>query len=108
MLPPNTTAYLQPQDVGIIAAFKSKIKQLQLQNALEQLNSVVTGRQERLYEVPLDVTMRWANDAWRSVSQSTVTNCWARTVIVEDELAIVSDNLLSLHVDMDEYMAAMN
>ncbi|KAF0713723.1 hypothetical protein As57867_004228, partial [Aphanomyces stellatus] len=26
-LPPNTTAYLQPQDAGIIASFKAKVKQ---------------------------------------------------------------------------------
>ncbi|KAG9407144.1 hypothetical protein AC1031_001841 [Aphanomyces cochlioides] len=103
MLPPNTTAYLQPQDAGIIAAFKSKFKQLQLQNSLEQVNSVVAGRQDRLYEVPLDMAMRWANDAWRSVSQSIVTNCWARTGIVDDELAMFSDNLSNLHVDIDEY-----
>ncbi|RQM19058.1 hypothetical protein B5M09_008410, partial [Aphanomyces astaci] len=50
MLPPNTTAYLQPQDAGIIASFKAKVKQRQLQNALEQINSVMNGRQDRLYE----------------------------------------------------------
>ncbi|RHY23066.1 hypothetical protein DYB32_009312 [Aphanomyces invadans] len=30
MLPKNTTAHLQPQDDGIIAAFKAKMKQRQL------------------------------------------------------------------------------
>ncbi|KAF0724097.1 hypothetical protein Ae201684P_015850 [Aphanomyces euteiches] len=57
MLPPNTTACLQPHDAGIIASFKAKVKQRQLQNALEQINQVVAGRQDRLYEVPLDVAM---------------------------------------------------
>ncbi|KAH9051911.1 hypothetical protein Ae201684P_017391 [Aphanomyces euteiches] len=98
MLPKNTTAYLQPQDAGIIASFKSKIKQRQLENALEQVNSVVAGRQDRLYEVPLDLAMKWARDAWQSVSQSTVTNCWARTGILDDELAIFSDSLSNVHV----------
>ncbi|KAF0707815.1 hypothetical protein AaE_013455 [Aphanomyces astaci] len=53
MLPKNTTAYLQPQDAGIIASFKSKVKQRQLENALDQINALMAGRQERLYEVPL-------------------------------------------------------
>jgi hypothetical protein len=76
MLPPNTTAYMQPQDAGIIASFKAKIKQRQLQNALDQIDLVMAGRQDKLYEVPLDVAMGWARDAWRDVSSTTVVNCW--------------------------------
>ncbi|RHY22634.1 hypothetical protein DYB32_009449 [Aphanomyces invadans] len=38
MLPSNTTTHLQPQDAGIIASFKAKLKQRQLQNALDQIN----------------------------------------------------------------------
>ncbi|RHY44636.1 hypothetical protein DYB30_006377, partial [Aphanomyces astaci] len=55
-----------PQDAGIIASFKAKVKQLQLQNALEQINSVMTGRQDKLYEVSMLEAMGWARDAWRS------------------------------------------
>ncbi|RQM21985.1 hypothetical protein B5M09_009200 [Aphanomyces astaci] len=50
MLPPNTTAYLQPQDAGIIVSFKAKVKQRQLQNALDQIEEVMSGRQDKLYE----------------------------------------------------------
>ncbi|RHY52345.1 hypothetical protein DYB30_011655 [Aphanomyces astaci] len=50
MLPKNTTAHLQPQDAGIIASFKAKVKQRQLQNALQQIDSVMAGRQDGLYE----------------------------------------------------------
>ncbi|RHX97451.1 hypothetical protein DYB25_013863 [Aphanomyces astaci] len=98
MLPPNTTAYLQPQDAGIIASFKAKVKQRQLQNALEQINSVMNGRQDRLYEVPLVEAMGWAKEAWRSVSSSTITNCWARTCILDDELAVFGHRLSGLEI----------
>ncbi|KAF0710887.1 hypothetical protein As57867_005436, partial [Aphanomyces stellatus] len=47
MLPKNTTAHLLPQDAGITASFKAKVKQRQLQNALGQINSVLAGRQDR-------------------------------------------------------------
>ncbi|KAF0726970.1 hypothetical protein Ae201684P_010841 [Aphanomyces euteiches] len=43
-LPPNTTAYLQPLDAVIIAAFKAKIKKKQLEYALRQVNGVLSGR----------------------------------------------------------------
>ncbi|RQM20122.1 hypothetical protein B5M09_010854 [Aphanomyces astaci] len=42
ILPKNTTAHLQPQDAGIIASFKAKVKQRQLQNALQQIDSVIS------------------------------------------------------------------
>lgn len=35
MLPPNTTAFLQPQDAGIIASLKAWIKRRQTKHALE-------------------------------------------------------------------------
>ncbi|RHY67257.1 hypothetical protein DYB30_009065 [Aphanomyces astaci] len=85
MLPPNTTAYLQPQDAGIIASFKAKVKQRQLQNALEQIDSVMAGRQDRLYEVPLVEAMAWAKDAWHAVSSTTIANCWSRTGILHTD-----------------------
>ncbi|RQM19208.1 hypothetical protein B5M09_012009 [Aphanomyces astaci] len=50
VLPPNTTTHLQPQEAGIIASFKAKVKQRQLQNALDQINMVIEGRQSGLYE----------------------------------------------------------
>ncbi|KAH9106180.1 hypothetical protein LEN26_014621 [Aphanomyces euteiches] len=53
MLPKNATSHLQPQDAGIIAAFKAKVKQRQLKNALDQIGNIMSGRQEMLYEVPL-------------------------------------------------------
>ncbi|RQM27620.1 hypothetical protein B5M09_011037 [Aphanomyces astaci] len=85
MLPPNTTAYFQPQDAGIIASFKAKVKQRQLQNALEQIDSVMAGRQDRLYEVPLVEAMARAKDAWHAVSSTTIVNCWSRTGILHTD-----------------------
>ncbi|KAF0702939.1 hypothetical protein DYB37_013433 [Aphanomyces astaci] len=98
ILPKNTTAYLQLQDAGIIAAFKAKVKQRQLQNALEQIELVMSGCKERLYEVPLVEAMAWAQDAWRSMSTTTVQNCWRRTGIVDDDLSAFSARVAGLQV----------
>ncbi|KAF0699565.1 hypothetical protein As57867_009832, partial [Aphanomyces stellatus] len=91
MLPKNTTAHLQPQDAGIIAAFKAKVKQRQLQNALDQIDSVMSGRQDKLYEVPLVEAMEWAREAWRSVAQSTVANCWRRTGVLGTDVPLLEN-----------------
>ncbi|KAF0702613.1 hypothetical protein AaE_015823 [Aphanomyces astaci] len=93
MLPPNTTTHLQPQDAGIIASFKAKLKQRQLQNALDQISMVMEGRQSGLYEVPLVEAMSWAKEAWRSVSPATISNCWGRTGILDSELSVLSNRL---------------
>ncbi|RHZ01826.1 hypothetical protein DYB35_012803 [Aphanomyces astaci] len=99
MLPKNTTAHLHPQDAGIIASFKAKVKQLQLQHALEQINSVMTGRQDKFYEVSMLEAMEWARDAWRSVAQTTVANCWARTRILDCDLAAFGQRMGDLHIE---------
>ncbi|RHY22420.1 hypothetical protein DYB32_009511 [Aphanomyces invadans] len=98
MLPKNTTSHLQPQDAGIIAAFKAKVKQRQLQNALDQIDVVMRGRQERLYEVPLDEAMTCAKEDWRSVTQLTVANCWARNGNVDGDLSAYGEQVAELHV----------
>ncbi|RHY26791.1 hypothetical protein DYB32_007292 [Aphanomyces invadans] len=85
MLPKNRTAHLQPQDAGIIASFKAKLKQRKLQNALDQIDNVMSGRQTNLYDVPLVEAMGWAKEAWRSVTQSTVVNCWNRVGILDND-----------------------
>ncbi|RHY79851.1 hypothetical protein DYB26_012421 [Aphanomyces astaci] len=52
---------LGPQDAGIIASFKAKVKQRQLQNALQQIDSVMAGRQDGLYESQLALRVyKWA------------------------------------------------
>ncbi|RHY24475.1 hypothetical protein DYB32_008836 [Aphanomyces invadans] len=98
MFPKNTTSHLQPQDPGIIAAFKAKVKQRQLQNALDQIELVMRGRQERLYEVLLDKPMTWAKEAWRFVTELTVANCWVRTGIVDGELSAFGEQVAELHL----------
>ncbi|RHY79136.1 hypothetical protein DYB26_009882 [Aphanomyces astaci] len=78
--------------------FKAHVKQRQLQNALEQIDMVMAGRQDRLYEV----AMGWTRDAWRCVSQLTVVKCWERTGIVDCDLAPFSERVSELNLYTQE------
>ncbi|KAF0706949.1 hypothetical protein AaE_013863 [Aphanomyces astaci] len=96
MLLKNTTSHLQQQDAGIIASFKAKVKQRQVQNALDQIGSVMAGRQDTLYEVPLVEAMAWAKEAWRSVAQSTIVNCWKCSGILDTDLSSFSEHVAAM------------
>ncbi len=61
--------------------------------ALHQISMVMEGRQSGLYEVPLVEAMTWAKEAWRSVSPTTISNCWGRTGSLDSELSVLSNRL---------------
>ncbi|CAK4686955.1 unnamed protein product, partial [Aphanomyces euteiches] len=46
MLPPNTTAFLQPQDAGVIQAFKSKITALRAQHLVDKFDALLETADE--------------------------------------------------------------
>nr|CCA27166.1 AlNc14C468G11822 [Albugo laibachii Nc14] len=95
--PPNTTSFLQPQDAGIIQSFKSKLEQLKtryivgkfnelLDKAAEVGNENVETQIESLYTVDVLRAMQWAQEAWETVTSTTVANCWRHTKIIDDEV----------------------
>ncbi|RHY85563.1 hypothetical protein DYB35_013822, partial [Aphanomyces astaci] len=76
MLPPNTTAYLQPQDAGVIQAFKSKIGTLRAKHVVEKFEVLVDTCDEsdkenfaalvsKLHDVTLLEALEWAKEAWQ-------------------------------------------
>ncbi|CAK4504328.1 unnamed protein product, partial [Aphanomyces euteiches] len=46
MLPPNTTAFLQPQDAGVIQAFKSNITALRAQHLVDKFDALLETADE--------------------------------------------------------------
>ncbi|KAH9190099.1 hypothetical protein AeNC1_007926 [Aphanomyces euteiches] len=82
MLPPNTTAFLQPQDAGIIQAFKRKLAVLRAQHIVDKFDLLLDTADEaekenfaslvnKLHDVTLLQALEWAKEAWRCVSQDT-------------------------------------
>ncbi|RHY51880.1 hypothetical protein DYB34_004871 [Aphanomyces astaci] len=89
MLPPNTTAFLQPMDAGIIAAFKSHYKRRQMDHVVDMIDdpTVESGREPRnLYAVDVLTAMRWSVSAWNCVTSTTIRNCWAHTGVLPRNL----------------------
>ncbi|RHY94222.1 hypothetical protein DYB35_004286 [Aphanomyces astaci] len=83
MLPPNTTAFLQPQDAGVIQAFKNRIGALRALHLVEKFDKLVETADEtekenfaslvnKLHEVSLLEALEWAKEAWQSVTQDTI------------------------------------
>ncbi|GET62201.1 tigger transposable element-derived protein 6-like [Rhizophagus irregularis DAOM 181602=DAOM 197198] len=90
-LPPNTTAHLQPCDAGIINSFKAQYRKLLIRNRIEayeisqELNKGAT---------PLNIhdAINFSSDAWNSVSQRTISNCWHHTGILPQDDMDESDD----------------
>nr|CCA26532.1 PREDICTED: similar to Tigger transposable elementderived protein 6 putative [Albugo laibachii Nc14] len=86
-LPPNTTAHLQPLDAGIIRNFKSMISNKKALYYADRLDEILSrfgedGQEtlelelETIGSVDVLVAMRWAQEAWASVTCTTISNFW--------------------------------
>src|SRR6185312_13357011 len=84
-LPPNTTAFLQPCDAGIISSFKCKYRTLFIQNRIRAYDGIQDGTSKVLVDYTIyDALM----NAWSDVSLQTIRNCWRKTGIVPEETVI--------------------
>lgn len=101
-LPPNTTAHLQPQDAGIIQAFKSRLNKIRNAHIVDKLDGILEREEnegsiisvhdvDQLYNVSVLDAMTWAQEAWSSVTSVTITNCWRHTgILAEDVYELVA------------------
>nr|CCA25053.1 PREDICTED: similar to Tigger transposable elementderived protein 6 putative [Albugo laibachii Nc14] len=105
-LPPNTTAHLQPLDAGIIRNFKSMISKKKALYYADRLNKILSRFGEDGHETLLEaidnvdvlVAMRWAQEAWASVTCTTISNCWRHTGILDEELYELIEGVAKLFV----------
>lgn len=78
-LPPMTTSHLQPMDAGVIMAFKSHYRQLQIQHLIDCMDS----NQEP--KIELSDAIRFSKIAWDRVTPKTIENCYKHTRITPPE-----------------------
>ncbi|CAI5976113.1 unnamed protein product [Closterium sp. NIES-65] len=78
-LPPNTTAFTQPLDQGIIPTAKARYRQhwLRAFSALWNADGVTSAVAQ--YRPNLREVLGWLSDAWTSVGARTIQRCWWRT-----------------------------
>ena len=97
MLPSNTASYLQPQDASVIRQFKAMLAKRQTHHILDCLDTLMEsaaakGREcerrdlDKLYNVDVLTAVQRAQDAWESVTRTTIVNCWCHTHILDEEI----------------------
>ncbi|KAE9154878.1 hypothetical protein PF005_g33377 [Phytophthora fragariae] len=78
-LPPNTTAFLQPMDAGVIADFKRSYRKKQLRWVYQKIKrrEPITGD---AYKVSQLVAMQWCDEIWAEIAKkNTIRNCFRHT-----------------------------
>ncbi|CAI5481430.1 unnamed protein product [Closterium sp. Yama58-4] len=78
-LPPNTTAFTQPLDQGLIAMTKARYRQHWLEAVVERwVEGGATANFAR-YKPNLRDVLAWLLDAWMNIGPRTIQRCWWRT-----------------------------
>jgi hypothetical protein len=74
---PGLTLYIQPLDAGIIRSFKAHYRRQLCLHAIQQDDA----EERDIYKTDLLQAMLMAERAWKSVSPTTIKNCWDHTEI---------------------------
>ena len=95
-LEPNMTLHIQPNDAGIIRAFKGHYRRLYLRHVVERDEAEA----EDIWHINQLEAMQLAEEAWGIVSGETVANCWKHTRIVtprgDDGVTLLPESELQL------------
>jgi len=86
-LPPNTTAFLQPMDAGIIRTFKAHYRKLFIRHIIQQYDTGISANVASKLDIKQAID--YIAEAMEQVTSVTIRNCWARTKIlpIDDNLA---------------------
>ena len=85
-LPPNTTSKLQPLDLGIIQNFKVHYRKLFLRFVIDECDTA----SEVIKSVSILQAIRWVAQAWEAVKKETISKCFRKAGILDENFALVS------------------
>lgn len=83
--PPNTTAHIQPMDVGINRDFKGHFRKLLVRYFLLCIED---GEEQK---VSTKLAINYDKEAWSLVKQSTIASCWRHVDILSPFQEIETD-----------------
>lgn len=90
---PNCTSHLQPCDAGIIKSFKAHYAS-QLVNFF--VNQLDNENLEKLILPDVKKCVYMVVQAWRSVSENTIVNCWNKCDILSNVIDSEIDMLMRI------------
>ena len=106
LLPPNTTAKLQPLDAGIIHAFKAHYRKLYGLQLLQDLNK----NEAKIGQINILNALFLASEAWESVNKTTIFNCFKHTGLfrqynpqnseLDQEMQALQDSLQEIQLQL--------
>ncbi|XP_065831030.1 tigger transposable element-derived protein 4-like [Oscarella lobularis] len=99
-LPPNTTAKLQPLDLGIIQNFKIHYRSLLLHYVLAKIEESSSAK-EIVKSVNVLTAIRWIAQAWDSVKPETIVKCFRKSGMLSEALVAVSRETGDVFDDLD-------
>ena len=107
------TSRFQPLDAGIIQNFKAKYRNRLVKYVLAGINEYSSATQI-IEDVSTLMAIRWAQEAWKEVTGTTIKNCFEKCGIINngDLMEIEEENLefetfvqeLCLHVSATDYV----
>ncbi|CAI5478010.1 unnamed protein product [Closterium sp. Yama58-4] len=114
-LPPNTTAFTQPLDQGLIATTKARYRQHWLRTVTSLWEAGGSPAALARYHPNMRDVIAWLSDTWMNIPARTIQRCWWRTGCMprswamdlahvgRDGLAPVGDGVVAaLPIDLDE------
>ena len=82
-LPKNTTSRLQPYVAEIIQNFKVKYIKRLVKYILARINEYSSATQI-IKDVNILMAIRWAQEAWKEVTETTIKNCFEKSGIIKN------------------------
>ena len=103
-LPKNTTSRLQPLDAGIIQIFKVKYRKRLVKYVLARILEDASTA-EIVKGLDVLVAIRWIQEAWKEVSNSTIKNCFEKCGIKGDNgpMEVEKDDHLEFEALVKEF-----
>ena len=103
-LPPNTTSKLQPLDLGIICNFKTRYCRLFLQHVIARMDTA-TCASDVISSINILMAIRWVAFAWRKIKATTITKCFQKAGILNENAGVLEVMTEDPFLDADETLS---
>ena len=84
VLTKKITSRFQPLDAGITQNFKVKYKKRLVNYVLARINEYSSAMQI-IKNVNIPIAIRWALEAWKEVTATTIKNCFEKCEIIKND-----------------------